>query len=189
MSPEGTHEFQSRGVPILGFVSDRLHQDALHLRRDTRVNLARARILAEIKYQQRIVLRIRAGKHMENRGPKGIDVRARLHFTREQLWRRIAHRSDRGHALLGRTHDTGDAKINQHHAFGLIIQHQVGRLEITVDTRRLLSVDIVEHVTDLNRPLADSGFVYNAAADPPLLRQIATADRMLTAIPIAKADV
>src|SRR4030095_884339 len=73
-------------------------------------------------------------------------------------------------------HDAGDAEVNQHHSGGLVIQHQIGRLEITVDYGRSLGMYVVKHVADLNRPLADGAFVNDPAANSHLLCEVAAAD-------------
>src|SRR5512144_2512243 len=139
-------------MPVLRLVRNRLHQDALHFGRDVWIYLGWPRILAEIKDQQRIVLWIRAGKHMKHSSAERIDVRARFDLAGEQLWWRVAHRANSSHALLGRAHYAGYAKVDGHHSSGLGIEHQVCRLKSAVDDWRLLRVYTVKHVADLNCP-------------------------------------
>src|SRR5436190_14414437 len=155
---------------------DRLHQDTFHLRCDARVYLGRSRVLAEIENKKRIVLRVRAGQHVEYGSAKGIDIGPGFDFACEQLGRRITHRADRGHAFFRGTDDTSDPKIDEHYSFGLVIQHQVCRFEIAINNWRLLCMYVVEHIANLNGPFAYGSFIGDAATNSHLLREIAAAD-------------
>src|SRR5215831_19508977 len=113
---------------------------------------------------------------MEHRRAKGIDVRSRLDLTREQLWRRIPHRPDRGHALFGWSRLPGNTKIDKHDAPGLIIEHQVGRFQIPVYDGRNLRMDVGQHVADLNGPLGYHSFFDSTAETAHLFSEITAAD-------------
>lgn len=135
---ECAHELERGSVPILRLVRNRPDQYALHLWRYARVDLTRARVLAEIKYQQWIVLRIRAREHMKHCGAQRINIRARFDLARKQLGRRVTHRPDRGDAFFGRPDNSRNAEIDEHHSLVLVVDHQIRRLEIAVDDRRPL---------------------------------------------------
>src|SRR5215471_3073692 len=113
---------------------------------------------------------------MEHGGAKGIDVRSRLDLTGEQLWRRIPHRADRGHALFGGSDRPGNSKIDKHDSPGLIIEHQVGRFQIPVYDGRNLRMDVGEHVANLNCPLRYYSFLDSTAESAHLFGEVATAD-------------
>src|SRR5947199_4785615 len=67
MIGERLAHLRRRAKATFRFVLDRAHQYALHLGRDAWINLARARVLREIKYQKRIVLRVCACQQMKHR--------------------------------------------------------------------------------------------------------------------------
>ena len=121
-----------------GFVLDRPHQNPLHLVRDGRVYLPRRRVLREVEDEQRVVLRVCAREEVEHGRAEAVDVRARLGLAAEQLRRRVAHRADRGHALLCGPNDSSYPEIDKHHTSGLVIDHQIRRFQVAVDDWRLL---------------------------------------------------
>jgi hypothetical protein len=55
--------------------------------------------------------------------------------------------------------DFGDSKVNQYYP-PVLVKHDVGWFDITVDNRRTVAVKVIQNVADLNRPL-----------DDPLLRE------------------
>src|SRR5687767_1718622 len=101
---------------------------------------------------------------MEHRCAETVDVRRRLHASAKQLGRRVTHRAYGSDTFLMLCHPARDSKINKHHATAVAINHQVSRLEVTIDNRLRSRMKIFENVRDLHAPISNSSFI-NAAAN------------------------
>ena len=90
---------------------------------------------------KRRLCRIAPGEQVVQRGPQGIDVAPGIRLPLAILLRRrIASRAEGGCVSgLPRLEQAGDAEVNELH-LPISIQHDVGRLQITEDDSRLLTV-------------------------------------------------
>src|SRR5262249_35904146 len=113
---------------------------------------------------------------MEHGCAQRIYGRTRLDLARKQLWRRIAHRSDRSHTFLGWPHGARYTKIHQHDSASLVVQHQVGGFQVPIDDRRYLGMYVAEHFANLNCPLCYNSLFNSAARQSHLFSQVPPAD-------------
>src|SRR5882672_7006857 len=123
MNREGVAHRARGSKPTLRFIFNRAHQYLLHLARQRRCELTWPRILLKVENQKRIVLRVGTGQQMKQGGAEAVNIRTWFNSSAKKFGRRVTHGAYRSHAFLFLLDPASNAKIDQHHATAVAVNH------------------------------------------------------------------